>query len=862
MRRILFFVFLTLCSAGTLRADDIQFYSHGWADSSGKNGKGGVSVVCDGDKHNFLFRPDAAKDKIDAKAAADHPDWVIQDSDLTNGNCFSFEFTWVTTPNDKFWGNKWAGGGIAFDNSWNTHDLSAAKFLVLSVRTNAPGVDFNIGLTGSTDSAQTGNVKLSDFVPGKKLTETWTKAIIPFAAIPGMSGLDLTKVKTLRFDLQGDYPENKLVFVHFDKVYFTDSAMVTPVENLGWIREPGGVELIWDKSNDDGVLSYLVTVDGKVVGRVTGAKKRRVKLVNALFPGTGPHKVGVAADNGKQASTYEEVEIGAATEATASAAVSVSPVPSRSISPYIWGFNYVDTESLRKMGGTLNRWGGNATTGYNWKDDAENHGSDWFFLNSGGPVGIAEKDKSYYKFFTDTKAAGADSIITIPITGWVAKVPPPSTDGKKFGSYPLSLFPTEAPGGEPGLGNGQTADGKLLWGNDPNYNYLPSDPAFQAQWVKSLIQDFGSSTQGGVKIYQMDNEPGLWRWTHRDIRPKGVGYEELADLNATYAQMVKQTDPNAKVIGMTAWGVMELAGSNWDYMPGGESGYQLPDSAMTDALKWTDRKAHGNVPQVVYFLREMAKRSQKAGVRLIDYIDFHGFPEVWGKDQNGKSIKLMTDDIPYDPVVCEKQFDALRIFWDPTFENPDSWCFSGGNKPYLWDPFVGMLPKMKKIVAENYPGTKISMTEYYPSSKSYYHGGLLEAATLGIFMREGLDLACDWDGSHAGNYVFLAHELYSNYDGNGSKVGGNYLPSASSSPDLYSFAAKDAAKTYVVFVNKNPSTDIATTLYLPAAVSGYHTYTLSKTSGKRLYDSGLVPAAGSTVKLNIPAFSALLVVAQ
>jgi hypothetical protein len=53
-----------------------------------------------------------------------------------------------------------------------------------------------------------------------------------------------------------------------------------------------------------------------------------------------------------------------------------------------------------------------------------------------------------------------------------------------------------------------------------------------------------------------------------------------------------------------------------------------------------------------------------------------------------------------------------------------------------------------------------------------------------------------------------------------------------------------------------------TTLYLPAAVTGYHTYTLSETSGKRLYDSGLVAATGAQMQLNVPAFSAVLVVAQ
>src|SRR5581483_10032759 len=160
MRRILFLaVVLLLQVPQALRADDIRFFSHAWADSSGKDGKGGVSVVCDGDKHTFLLETDASKDKIDPKTAADHPDWVVLDSDMNNGDCISFEFTYVTTPADKFYGRKWAGGGVAFDNSWNTHDFSTAKFLVMSVKTNAPGVDFNIALTGATDGVQTGNVK-------------------------------------------------------------------------------------------------------------------------------------------------------------------------------------------------------------------------------------------------------------------------------------------------------------------------------------------------------------------------------------------------------------------------------------------------------------------------------------------------------------------------------------------------------------------------------------------------------------------------------------------------------------------------------------------------------------------------------
>jgi hypothetical protein len=383
-------------------ADDVRFFSHAWADSSGKDGKGGVSIVCNGDKHTFLLRPDPSKDKIENKVYASHPDWIIHDSETNGGNCLSFEFTLVTTAADKFYGLRWAGGGIAFDNSWQTHDFSKAKFLVFSAKTNYPGVDFNVALTGATDSAQTGFVKLTDFADGKKIGETWTKVVIPISAFPSLAKLDITQVKTLRFDLQGDYPENKAVYVHFDKMFFTDSNIVTPVENLGWLRVPGGVEVVWDKTNDDGIKGYKIQVDGKAAGEVAAGKKKQVRLLSAWFKDSMPHVVGVGVDNGQQTSNYQTVTVTGSAAAVTAVSVTLSAAPGHAISPYIWGFNYADGELLKKAGGTVNRWGGNETTGYNWKDDADNKGADWTYLNSGGPAGIAEKDKKYYKFLEDT----------------------------------------------------------------------------------------------------------------------------------------------------------------------------------------------------------------------------------------------------------------------------------------------------------------------------------------------------------------------------------------------------------------------------------------------------------------------------
>ena len=44
-------------------------------------------------------------------------------------------------------------------------------------------------------------------------------------------------------------------------------------------------------------------------------------------------------------------------------------------------------------------------------------------------------------------------------------------------------------------------------------------PTFVQDWVRHLIGRYGTAAQGGVKFYNLDNEPGLWNETHRDVHP-------------------------------------------------------------------------------------------------------------------------------------------------------------------------------------------------------------------------------------------------------------------------------------------------------------------------------------------------------
>src|SRR5687767_10715428 len=52
------------------------------------------------------------------------------------------------------------------------------------------------------------------------------------------------------------------------------------------------------------------------------------------------------------------------------------------ISPNIYGMNLIDDPELAEaVRLPINRWGGNATTRYNWELDTANHASDWYFEN-------------------------------------------------------------------------------------------------------------------------------------------------------------------------------------------------------------------------------------------------------------------------------------------------------------------------------------------------------------------------------------------------------------------------------------------------------------------------------------------------
>src|SRR5947207_7345060 len=97
-------------------------------------------------------------------------------------------------------------------------------------------------------------------------------------------------------------------------------------------------------------------------------------------------------------------------------------VARHAISPDIYGMNFADPALAAELHLTVDRWGGNTASRYNWKNNTYNTGQDWYFENippaygGTGAAGLIDKDRSV--------GPGTRTLLTVPMIGWVAKDSP------------------------------------------------------------------------------------------------------------------------------------------------------------------------------------------------------------------------------------------------------------------------------------------------------------------------------------------------------------------------------------------------------------------------------------------------------
>jgi hypothetical protein len=451
------------------------------------------------------------------------------------------------------------------------------------------------------------------------------------------------------------------------------------------------------------------------------------------------------------------------------------------ISPLIYGLAFAGSNDLDTLNFTINRSGGNSETRYNWQINAHNLASDWYFESYPDASAIAGATAD--DLVANSEAAGAQPMITIPMIGWMPKL---SANRALIPSYSVAKYGAQT-GTDPyypDAGNGISATtGVAITNNDPNDANFPTNSAFQQTFVQHLLGQWGASTNGGVQYYIMDNEHSIWFSTHQDVHPIGPTMQEILGKILDYASMVKSNDPATLVCAPEEFGWSGYFFSGFDQQWSGQHGdYNTAD--------YPDRAANGGWDYMPWLLNQLHLHDSNNGQRLLDYFTLHCYP------QGGE----YGDDV--SPATETLRNESTRQLWDTNYVD-QSWI---GQQPA--NNILMLIPRMKGWVSNYYPGTKIGITEYNWGAEAFINGATAQADLLGIFGREGLDLATRWTTPASNTPTYLAMEIYRNYDGHKSAFGDASVLAAVPDPDgLSAFAAirtNDSALTVMV-INKTLS---------------------------------------------------------
>lgn len=457
------------------------------------------------------------------------------------------------------------------------------------------------------------------------------------------------------------------------------------------------------------------------------------------------------------------------------------------ISPLIYGLAGGSEAMLRDLRVGSLRWGGNPSTRYNWENgNSWNAARDWEFRN-GNYASTALDDRLASgvadKFVANARTAGAAAIVTIPTIGWVAR--DDNNDNRsvrvpKNGGLPLSPGSQAIQAYDPAANQRSTSIRSFPRKRGP-FEY-PPDPrdevVYQDEWVAHLVKKFGKASDGGVRFYAMDNEPDLWASTHTDVHPVLPGYDEILSTFLEYATAIKSVDTTAQITGPVSWG--------W-------TGYF---HSPRDTGKWNDRqdrKAHGDVPLVPWFLDQVRHHDQRTGKRTLDVLDIHFYPQGNGV-YAGKT----------DEATSALRLRSTRALWDPTYKD-ESW---------IGEP-VNLIPRMQTWINRYYPGTRLGITEWNWGADNTICGALAIAECLGTFGREGVYLANYWTAPAERSPGYFAFKMFRNASGSGLGMGDRSVRSASSEPIKVSCFGSVESSTglpAVMLLNKQPDRDAVVTL--------------------------------------------------
>lgn len=509
---------------------------------------------------------------------------------------------------------------------------------------------------------------------------------------------------------------------------------------------------------------------------------------------------------------------------------SIDASTSKPISPFIYGVN----GGLRPSGVTGVRLGGNRWTGYNWETNNSNAGEDFFHVNDEFLTGAfgqtTPPGQAILPTLQETAGFGGYTAVTAPMAGYVSAdaggtVTPaqtaPSLRWLELRNRKSSVYP--------GAPLSQTPD-------------LTDDYVFTDEFI-NWVENAKQNNQ--EVLYVLDNEPSLWDNTHPYLYgATGPTFADIRDRSIATASTIKDVAPNAKVLGGVTFG--------WS---GAQSLQDAPDydQQVPPAGRPLDQ-LHFNR----WLLEQVAAEEQLQGRVLMDALDLHWYPEA-----RGGGVRII-GNTPVTPEIIEARVQAPRSLWDASYIE-DSWItefilrdYSGqGN-----DQGVELLNRVRSDIAEFKPGTLISISEYNYGGGAHISGGVAQADVLGVFGREGVWNASWWpiEGESNAGYVEAGFEMYTDFDGQGSRFGDLSLLATTdddAKSSVYaSHSTEDPNQMIVVAINRTDTTlDAAVQITDDKRYQTAEVYQLTETQAAPVFAGSFAIDAVNAFVYEMPAYS-------
>ena len=490
---------------------------------------------------------------------------------------------------------------------------------------------------------------------------------------------------------------------------------------------------------------------------------------------------------------------------------------SKPISPDIYGIGYdltgysdANDAGQWLMGPSARRFGGNASTRYNWELGTFNHGSDWVFANNSTPKG----EPLYAKFLRENDAKGVTSAITIPIIGWVAK-------DATSASFPLSKYPSQmTPDTARGAGDGKLPNGKPIESPPATDTSVAASPQMEGKWVANLT----AAAPNAKRIYILDNEPGLWNSTHRDVHPQPMTYDELLDKTIAYAHEIRVNDPHARIAGPSAYGWPDYFFSGKD----AKYGFRVRP----------DRRMHGDMPLLAYYLRELHAHEVKTGERLLDLLDVHYYPQ---SEDIGIGVKGGVD-----ARTAAVRVRSPRALWDPSYPD-ESW---------IKEP-VRLLPRLREWIDQYYPGVGIQIGEWNYGAEEDMSGGLATAETLGRFADNGVASAFYWTFPPPQSPAAFAFRAFRNFDGYGGRFLDSLVPVDIGGTGASVWVSRDASGKHLVLVVLDfmPEAGLDTRIHVDSCGTSPIATSYVYAKGSTAFAASTVLPEKGVLRTELPAYS-------